>query len=142
MFVVHGRNTAAKESCARFLEKLGLQPLILHEQPDKGRTIIEKLLGHSHVAFAVVLLTADDQGGERGSPAAMQPRARQNVVFELGFFLGKLGRDRVCVLYEPSVELPSDYSGVLYIPLDDSWRLRLAKELKAGGLEVDLNKIL
>lgn len=126
---------------ARFIEKLNLKVVILHEQPSLGRTIIEKFEGHADVAFAVVLLTPDDTGASKTQPNDQQPRARQNVVFELGYFIGKLGRSRVCALYKEGLELPSDYQGVLYVQMtaDGGWRLHLAKELKAAGLDVDLN---
>ena len=142
IFVVHGRNEAVREAVARFLEKLGLEPIILHEQPNKGRTIIEKFIDHSQVGFAVVLLTADDIGGMEGTdPSELKPRSRQNVIFELGFFVAKLGRDRVCALHQSGIELPSDYHGMLYVQIDESgaWRLQLARELKAVGLPVDFN---
>jgi predicted nucleotide-binding protein len=145
VFLVHGRDTGARESCARFLSQLGLQVVILHEQADQGQTVIEKFVKHSNVGFAVVLLTADDRGGERNAQFdAQKPRARQNVIFELGFFLGKLGTSRVCALYEEGVELPSDYHGVIYVSIDggESWKLRLAKDLKAAGLEVDMNRVV
>ena len=145
VFLVHGTDTGPRESCARFLSQLGLQVVILHEQADQGQTIIEKFVKHSDVGFAVVLLTGDDRGGKRDIQFdAQKPRARQNVIFELGFFLGKLGRSRVCALYEESVELPSDYHGVIYVLIDrnDGWKLRLAKELKAAGLDVDMNKVV
>ena len=142
VFVVHGRDRTMKAEVARFLEKLELEPIILHEQPNKGRTIIEKFEDYSDVAYAVVLLTADDMGKLASNKTDLQPRARQNVIFELGFFIGTLGRGKVCALYEEGVELPSDFKGVLYIPLDKQggWRLKLARELKATGLELDLNK--
>jgi predicted nucleotide-binding protein len=143
VFLVHGHHEAAREKIARFLERLDLEPVILHEQPNKGRTIIEKFTDYSQVAYAVVLLTGDDIGGTKGTAkTSLLPRARQNVIFELGYFLGKLGRDRVCALYEPGVDILSDYTGVLYLQLDssDSWRLLLARELKAVGLPVDMNK--
>jgi len=142
VFLVHGRDTGPRESCARFLSQLGLEVVILHEQPDQGQTVIEKFEKHASVRFAVVLLTADDRGGERNIQFdGQKPRARQNVIFELGFFLGSLGRSRVCALYEEGVELPSDYHGVIYVPIDngEAWKFRLAKELKAAGLEVDMN---
>lgn len=141
VFVVHGHNEAVREITARLLEKLGLEPVILHEQPNKGRTIIEKFLDYTDVAFAIVLLTSDDVGGK--SAETLQPRARQNVLLELGFFLGRIGRDRVAALYEESVEIPSDYDGVLFVPLDSAggWRFLLARELKAAGLVVDINRI-
>lgn len=143
VFLVHGHNEAALQSCARFIEKLDLPLTVLREEPNQGRTIIEKFLDYSDAGFAVVLLTADDRGGSIDQPYDEQlPRARQNVIFELGFFIGKLGRDRVCALYEDGVEVPSDYQGVVFIPLDTrmAWRLELAKEMKVAGLPVDLNK--
>jgi predicted nucleotide-binding protein len=138
---VHGRNEARKEAVARFLEKLALTPVILHEQANRGRTIIEKFEAHADVDFAVVILTGDDVGYRNATPDDASPRARQNVVFELGYFLGRLGRDRVCALYESGVELPSDYEGIVYIPMHDAhgWQLLLAREIKASGLDIDLN---
>jgi len=125
VFLVHGHNEETKHAVARLLERLDLQPLILHEQPDMNRTIIEKFEANAGVGFAVVLMTADDRGGpNRAAPETYRPRPRQNVLLEMGFFLGRLGRAQVCVLYEPGVEMPSDYSGVLYKPLDHggNWR--------------------
>lgn len=143
IFIVHGKNEAVKEASARLLDKLDFQPIILHEQPNSGRTIIEKFEAFSDVGYAIVLLTPDDVGGLAATPSELSPRARQNVVFELGYFIGKLGRHRVCALYS-GVELPSDFSGVVYIEIDnhDSWKFQLAKELKAAGYSVDLNKLL
>ena len=127
------------------MEKLGLQVIILDEQVSCGSpTIIEKLERHSLVQFAVVLMTADDIGGKKGdTPESLQARARQNVVLELGYFMGKIGRHKVCVLYEKGVELPSDYYGVVFIEIDEkgAWRYALAKELRQGGLAVDLNRL-
>lgn len=143
VFVVHGHDNAAKESVARFVEKLGLHTIILHEQPNLNRTIIEKLEGSSAVSFAVVLLTPDDLGFPMGKSDQIKTRARQNVIFELGFFLGKLGRGRVCALYKGDVELPSDYSGIVYTSIDDAgaWKNELVREFKAAGLDVDLNRL-
>jgi predicted nucleotide-binding protein len=143
VFIVHGHAEGPRESVARFVERLGLRPIILHEQASEGRTIIEKIERHSEVGYTVVLLTGDDRGGLReAAPASYQPRARQNVVLELGYFLGRLGRRHVCVLHEPGVEIPSDYDGVVYVPLDPAgaWRFLLAREMKAAGFEdIDLN---
>lgn len=141
VFVVHGHDDGLKETVARYLSKLELVPVVLHEQPNQGRTIIEKFERHADVDFAVVLFTPDDIGYPVGRPEQARPRARQNVVLELGFFLGALGRQRVCVLHTGDIELPSDYAGVLYLPLDASgaWRFMLAKEMKAGGMKIDLN---
>lgn len=142
VFIVHGRDEAAKESVSRFIEKLGLQVIILHEQPNKGRTIIEKFEEYSDVGYAVVLLTPDDKGSPKDEPNCIKLRARQNVIFELGFFIGKLGRDKVCALYKEDIEIPTDISGLLYVPMDsgNGWKLSLAKEIKQAGLNVDLNR--
>jgi predicted nucleotide-binding protein len=138
IFIVHGRDEGLKSQVARFLEKMGLKPIILHEQPNKGRTIIEKFLDHSDVHFAVVLLTGDDIGGLKNCPPDdLSPRARQNVILELGFFLGKLGRGKVCAIYEPGVEIPSDYHGVLFISTREDWVFALVKEIKAAGLPLN-----
>lgn len=149
VFIVHGHDREMKESVARIIEKVGLFPVILHEQPNKGRTIIEKFSDYSDVKFAVVLLSPDDMGYEQmGQDPHInaEPRARQNVVFELGYFIGKLGRERVLPLFRPEkdFELPSDYSGVLYVPYDSSnrWQFDLVKELKACGYDIDANVLL
>lgn len=132
-----------KEAVARFLERLGLDPVVLHEKPNAGRTIIEKFSEYADVQFAVVLLTADDEGKSRGSETPPSLRARQNVLLELGYFLGKLGRARVCALYDAGVEIPSDYQGVLFVELDksDRWRFDLVRELRGAGFDVDANRI-
>jgi predicted nucleotide-binding protein len=144
VFVVHGQNNEAKETVARFLERLDLRVTILHEQPDKGRTIIEKFEDNASVGYAVVLLTGDDVGAPRSAPSDLKPRARQNVLLELGYFLGSLGRTHVCALREEGVEIPSDLSGVLYVPFDSAgaWKLRLATEIKAAGIDIDLNRVM
>ena len=141
VFVVHGHDEAAKEAVARFLSKLDLEPVILHEQPNQGRTVIEKSEGHTDVDFAVVLLTPDDVGQAAGSSGEKKPRARQNFIFELGYFIGRLGRSRVCALHKGNVEILSDYDGVIYVSMDDpqGWQLLLAREIKAAGIDVDLN---
>jgi len=143
-FIVHGHDEGARESVARFVEKLGIHPIILHEQASGGRTIIEKLERNSDVDFAIILLTPDDVGAKATAKDALQPRARQNVVLELGYFIAKLGRSRVCALHKASVELPSDFLGVIYISLDEggAWRVLLAKELREAGFDVDLNAAL
>ncbi len=141
IFLVHGHDNAAKFEVARFLLQQGFEVIILHEMPNSGRTIVEKFEDYSDVGFAVVLLTADDRGGSIKTET-LQPRARQNVIFELGYFYGKLGRRRVCTLLEEGVEKPSDIDGVVYTSYDQSegWKLKLSKELKEAGYSVDLNK--
>lgn len=142
IFIVHGHERASKEATARFLSQLGLNPIILHEQPNKGRTIIEKFEKHSNVPFAIALLTPDDLGSSKDNPQLSRPRARQNVIFELGFFIGKLGRKRVCALHQGETEILSDYKGVLFIEYDNkgAWKLKIARELKAAGIDIDLNR--
>lgn len=142
IFIVHGRDEGAKNMVARFLERLGLKPVILAEMPAKGRTIIEKFEQHAQVGYAIVLLTPDDAGSLQGDESDPKPRARQNVIFELGFFIGHLGRKHVCALTKGGVEIPSDYAGIEYIPFNDSddWKLKLIRELKSGGFEIDANR--
>jgi predicted nucleotide-binding protein len=145
VFVVHGRDEAAKEGVARFIEKVGLQPIILHEQANAGRTIIEKFEVYSgDVAFAVVLLTPDDVGSAAGEVSNTRPRARQNVIMELGYFIGRLGRTRVCALHKGNVELPSDYQGVVYVEMDGggAWKSKVAQELVQSKISIDLTGLL
>lgn len=143
IFIVHGHDERTKLDVARTIEKLGLNPIILSEQPNQGQTIIEKFELHSNVGFAVILLTADDLGKVKNEEEDKY-RARQNVILEMGYFIGKLGRNKVFPLYENGVELPSDLHGVLYNQIDDSasWKFKLAKELNAAGYNVNANNIL
>jgi predicted nucleotide-binding protein len=143
VFVVHGRDGQHRETVARFLEQLGLEAVILHEQPNKGRALITKFQEvAADIGFAIVLMTPDDIGGIRDGCSEQKPRARQNVIFELGFFIGALGPERVAALIGNDVERPSDFEGVVYIPIESEWRLPLCRELRAAGYDVDLNKVL
>lgn len=145
IFIVHGHNNELKYNVARTVEQLGLEAIILHEQSNDGKTIIEKFEINSNVGFAIVLLTSDDIGkSQQITDSVYKERARQNVVFELGYFLGKLGRNRVFSLYTPNVELPSDIQGLLYTPVDNNgaWKMQLVKELKALGYNVSSDSIL
>lgn len=141
VFLVHGQDNEVKQTVARFLEKLGLEVIILHERASAGMTIIEKFEQNSDVAFAVVLMTPDDVGSSTTDKDNLRFRARQNVIFELGYFMGKLGRENVCALLKGDLERPSDYNGIVYIALDpnDGWKILLAKEMKESGISVDLN---
>jgi predicted nucleotide-binding protein len=143
VFVVHGHDDGTRESVARFVEKLGFEAIILHERANRGRTIITKFREEAEgVGFAVVLMTPDDVGKAKSSPD-LNPRARQNVVFELGFFIGALRPERVAALVRGNIERPSDFDGVVYISLDQAdWRTRLGTELKAAGFNVDWNKVM
>ncbi|RKU09145.1 hypothetical protein C6503_21630 [Candidatus Poribacteria bacterium] len=121
----------------------GLTPTVLDEQPNKGRTIIEKLEDLAdETGFAIALLTPDDVGASKKNRNDLKPRARQNVILELGYFLA-LGRQRVCILYKEGVELPSDIQGVVYVPMDDNgeWKQKIVREMESVGLLIDANKI-
>lgn len=143
IFIVHGQNNEKKLETFNLLKALELEPIILHEQPNGGRTIIEKFEEYSDVGYAIILLTDDDEGKSKKEDD-YKLRARQNVILELGFFIGKLGRSRVCALYIDKVDLPNDISGLVYIPLDSSgaWKFALAKELKSAGYNINANNLL
>ena len=138
VFVVHGHDVKMAKLVARFLESLDVEPIILSEREGKGDTIIEKLERYGSVGYAVVLLTPDDMGRMAGSGKKLYPRARQNVIFELGYFIGKLGRSRVSALYDKSVELPSDFRGVEYIEINqyDEWKQKLMNELQSARINI------
>ena len=144
IFVVHGRDEGTLQMVVRVIEKLELVPIVLKDQSNEGRTVIEKFEDYSDVGFAVALCTPDDAGALATEADNLRPRPRQNVVFEWGFFVGRLGRNRVCALTKNSVELPSDYAGVLYIDLDDAgaWQFLLCREFSSAGIEVDANKLV
>lgn len=138
---MHGHDAKVKEAVARFVKLMDLEPIILHEQSNKGETIIGKFEKHlNEVGYAIILYTPCDIGGKDANN--LTPRPRQNVVFEHGYCVAKLGRANVCVLFDESVNKPSDIDGVLYIPLkDDAWRILLAKEMTAVGYDIDFNKL-
>lgn len=140
IFIVHGHDGELKQSVARIIEKQGIKAIILSEQANKGRTIIEKFEDYSDVGGAICLFTADDLGRAKND-AIDNTRARQNVVLETGYFMGKLGRDHVVLLADKGIEMPSDLSGVVYTDTA-SWQFDLLKELSAMGYKVDLNKLL
>ncbi len=137
VFIVHGRDNEAKQEAARFIESVGLTPIILHEQASSGKTIIEKIEHYSEEAgYAIVLYTACDHGrGIHETKAHPRQRARQNVVFEHGYLMAKLGRENVCALVKGDIETPNDISGVVYVTLDTAgaWKTEIAKELKVSG---------
>ncbi|VVE43314.1 hypothetical protein PIN31115_04246 [Pandoraea iniqua] len=142
VFVVHGHDVAALQSVARFLERLEFKAIILHEQANQGRTVIEKVVAHGNVGFAVVIMSPDDVGHAVGGTP--EPRARQNVLLELGFFLGRLGRERVCTLKRGTLDIPSDFAGVVWEAMNDdgAWKMALGRELEAAGYEIDWNKVM
>lgn len=141
VFIVHGRDNEAKYEVSRFIEALGLKAIILHEQASSGMTIIEKIEHYSNDAdFALVLYTPCDHGrGAHESKMHPKNRARQNVVFEHGYLMAKLGRENVCALVKGDIETPNDISGVVYVGLDSAggWKIEVSKELKACGYEIN-----
>jgi predicted nucleotide-binding protein len=143
VFVVHGHDAEARESVARFLDRLGLESVILHEQPNRGRTIIEKVETYREVGFAVILLTPDDVG-RSVTAKKLEARARQNVLLELGFFLAALGRENVCALRRGNVVIPTDFLGVVWTDFDSSggWKQALGRELQAAGYTIDWNRVM
>lgn len=142
LFIVHGRDHGPRDAVRNFLRDLDVEVVVLEDQPNQGRTIIEKFEANVDVAFAVVILTPDDVGAPKDEMDNARPRARQNVTLELGFFIGLLGRARVAPIKVGDIEVPSDVDGIVYIDFDrgGAWKLALGKELKAAGIDVDLNR--
>lgn len=139
VFVVHGHDEALKQEVARIVEKQGLEAIILSEQANQGKTIIEKIEENSDVGAAICLFTGDDYGRAKDATSE-NLRARQNVVFEAGYFMGKLGRGNVILIASPDIEIPSDLQGVVYTN-KDMWQTDVLRELKAIGYNVDFNKL-
>lgn len=139
IFIVHGQDDSLKDEVSIFLKKLDLQPIILHEQVNKGRTIIEKFEFYTDVSFAIILYTPCDIGGK--SKDELSSRARQNVVFEHGYLMSKLNRENICVLRKGDVEIPNDLAGTVYVRAnEDKWKFDLMKELKSANFDIDANK--
>jgi predicted nucleotide-binding protein len=145
IFLVHGHDHESREYVRSFLLRCTSRDIVvLDEKPGSGADVLGKLLTHAHkAAYAVILLTGDDEGRPFGS-VEFHRRARQNVILELGLFIGLLGRDKVMALYEPGVEIPSDYLGVSYVELDSNkaWRIGLVTELRAAGIEASIDQTL
>lgn len=145
VFLVHGHDEGAKQAVARFLERAGVTPVILQEQVNRGMTVIEKFEEFAaRAGFAVVLMTPDDVGYAVGREEDKKHRPRQNVVLELGYFAGSLGRGKTLVLTKGDIEMPSDVIGLVYEPMDrgEGWKVRLCRELKAAGFDIDMNRAL
>ena len=141
VFISHGHDKEVITTVAKFVETLGLKVTVLDEQLKKGQTIIDKFEEQADEAgFAIVLLTPDDVGSSKAT-GKRKPRAHQNVIFELGYLLGGLGRQRVCALYKEGVELPSSIRDVAYVPMDsaEDWKLKLSQGMRKVGLPVDMN---
>jgi predicted nucleotide-binding protein len=137
VFIVHGHGNREHE-VALVVKDLGLAHVILKDEIHRGATtLIEKLEREaSRCGFAIVIITGDDLGKKAGTEDELKPRARQNVVLELGYFVALLGRDKVTILHDPTVEVPSDFAGVGYYPLDieGAWKARVTAELRQAGM--------
>ena len=142
VFIVHGHDDLLKNEVARFIEKLDLEAIILHEKASSGKTIIEKIEEYSNVGFGIVLYTPCDVGAKQTENIDLKSRARQNVVFEHGFLIGKIGRENVCAIVKGELEKPNDISGVVYVSTSEEWRLSLAKEMRNSGYQIDMNLVI
>ena len=141
VFIVHGHNDALKQEVARIIEKQGIEAVILSEQANQGKTIIEKIEENADVDAAICLFTGDDYGRAKGTEAEENKlRARQNVVFEAGYFMGKLGRKNVIIVADKNLELPSDMQGVVYTDAGN-WKTEVLQELDKIGYAIDFNKL-
>jgi predicted nucleotide-binding protein len=147
IFIVHGRDQSLKTDTERFLRELGLIPVVLHREVDQGKTIIEKFEQHSDVGYAFILLTPNEisfpstENDLEDSRRTKKYRTRPNVIFEFGYFIARLGRDRVCCLHKGNVEVPSDIDGLVYKKVDesiDSQGLAIIRELKAAGYQINM----
>lgn len=140
IFIVHGHDGEIKAEVARFIEKLGLEAIILHEQANGGITsILDKIEKYSNVGYGIVLYTECDVGAKKDED--VRPRARQNVVFEHGYLIGKLGKENVAHISSSEIEMPNDISGTVYID-KGTWEMDIAKELKSAGFDIDFNKVI
>ena len=143
VFISYGHDDEAKTTVAKFVDDLGLKPTVIDGQPSKGQTIIDKFEEQAGEAgFAIVLLTPDDVGSSKAT-GKRKPRARQNVILELGYFFRSLGHERVCALYKEGIELLSGIPDLIYTPMDNdnNWQLSVRQEMINAGLPIDMNKI-
>ena len=141
IFIVHGHDDSAINELKVFLLEIGLNPIVLREQPNEGQTIIEKIEKYTNVGFGIVLYTPCDEGKAK-EQTEYHDRARQNVVFEHGYLCAKIGRSHVCALVKGDLEIPGDLGGVVYTPMTSDWKIKVAKELRAAGYQFDANKLI
>ena len=142
IFIVHGHDRTMLLEVERLVGHIGLDPVVLGDQVDQGfYSIFDKFERHANESeYAIILFSPDDETTEG------KKRARQNVIFELGYFLGKLGKDRVSLLNKDSTEqfdIPTDILGSAYIKFDSegAWKLKITKALDVSGLSVDYSMI-
>lgn len=144
VFVAHGSNNEVRLETEKLLTQLELDHIVLQDQPHMGRTLIDKFEEESNKSgFAVIILTPDDEGRRLGSDGPLVPRARQNAILELGYLASSLGRNRICLMYDEEVELPSDIRGIAYIKIGkNDWKFELVRELNTAGFDADANRIV
>ena len=145
VFISYVHDEEAITTLAKFIEDLGLKPTVLDEQPGNDLTVIENLDKYADdTGFVIALLTPDDVGGVKNEAVQqLNPRAHQNVIFEIGYFIGKLNPNQVCLLYKEGVELPLGIPDVAYVSMDSAgdWRLKIGQEMQNAGIPVDMNKL-
>ena len=144
VFIINGRDEEKMKTVAHFIKNLGLEPVVSHGQPGQGLNLIKDFEQDSDAVFAITLLTADDYGYPKGKPEHPQPRPKQNVIFELGFLIGRLRQNLICALYEEGLDFPSEYQGGIFIPYDEGglWKLLVARNMKLANVDIDLNKAI
>jgi predicted nucleotide-binding protein len=144
VYIINGHDQEKMKTVVHFVENLGLEPVVSHEQPGQGQNLIEDFERDSGPVFAITLLTADDYGYPKGRPEHPQPRPKQNVIFELGFLIGRLRQNLVCALYEEGLDFPAEYQGGIFIPYDAGglWKLLVARNMKLANVDIDLNKAI
>jgi predicted nucleotide-binding protein len=144
VLIIHGQDEEKKAIVASFLTKLGLEPVIPHGEPSSGINLVEKIGKSPNVTFAIILLTADDYGYPKGRPEESKPRPKQDVIFELGFLIGRIGQNLVCALCEEGLDLPPEYKGNVFIPYDPGglWKLLIARAMKMANVHLDMNRAI
>ncbi len=142
--IINGHDEGKRMAVVNFIKNLDLEPVISHEQPGQGINLIKKFEQDPDVAFAITFLTADEYGYPRGKPEHSKPRSKQNVIFELGYLIGRLKQNLVCALYEEGLDLPSEYQSGVFIPYDEGglWKLLIARNMKIANVDVDLNRAI
>ena len=141
VFIVHGHDTNLKLEVARLLENQGIEAIVLHEQVNAGMTIMEKIESYGNTVNAAIILFTPDDDGKAKKEEVLKSRARQNVVFEAGYFAGLLGRNRtILIISDDNIELPGDLSGIVYNK--EFWQFKVIQELKKIGFDVDANKLM
>jgi predicted nucleotide-binding protein len=143
IFVVHGELQTAVNTIQSFMEDLGIQLQQMPAAPEKGKGLVTSLEKNPDASFALVLLNHDDAVALKRSAADASAGVRSGIVFQLGYFVGRLGLKRVCVLYTGGAETFVSDHGIQFLPMDNGngWQLLLARHLKRAGIEIDLNKL-